>query len=203
MVATCDSSASGSSDFCSHCNSISPPCGDFGFCMCGHLFDNVCMGAEVIQQSSQFTIIHGQVLPINCAVGAERLSLKPLMSSFIGVGPVPSICMCVALTASLKAVELYLCSTEFKFISPISVSQLLRSFCSAGSEAAQVCANHHVLVRGFICLGSCGCSCKVIVGTLSIISTGSQSSWFWLCGLCCISSPGSAVLLHQFALENS
>lgn len=46
-------------------------------CMCDHWFDTMCVGEEVIQQYSQFTIIHGWVLPQNHAVGDERSRPEP------------------------------------------------------------------------------------------------------------------------------
>lgn len=100
MVATGDSSAWGNTDFCSFCNSILTPCGDFSFFMCDHSFDTVPVGAEIIQHYSQFAIIHGWVFLINHVVGAERSSPEPCISSFISVGMVPSACIDAVLRAS-------------------------------------------------------------------------------------------------------
>lgn len=68
-------------------------------CMCGLWFDAVHLWAEVIQQHSQFTIIHGWILPMNHAVGDERSRPEPPKASFIGAGTVPSACVYAALRA--------------------------------------------------------------------------------------------------------
>lgn len=83
--------------------------------VCGHWFDAVHMGEEVIWLYSQFTIIHGWILPISHAGGVERSRPEPPKPSFTIAGTVPRACAYAALRASagLKIVLLY-----FQFMWP-------------------------------------------------------------------------------------